>query len=280
MSDLILAAAGGYSWNNIDVWAISLRASGYEGDVGVVLYDNPNNPRQETKINIENLSILGIQVFLKPLSESIYNQRFDDFYQIIRSVQDDLRYVIVTDIRDVLFQTNPVTWLEENLSKKLYAVSEGILYQNEPWGRDNVIQGFPTHAPRLLENCIYNVGVLAGEARMVADICLATSMMAKASGFPIADQSGYNFLLDMEAYKDAVQYGKSEDGFTCMAGTFSDPTKIDAFRPNLLEPEPYLDVEGVKTNSGKLFSIVHQYDRVPAWNLQLRQDLNNKIHTT
>jgi hypothetical protein len=57
----------------------------------------------------------------------------------------------------------------------------------------------------------------------------------------------------------------SEDGWAAQLGTTADPSKIEQFRPFLLEAEPKM-VEGkVTTSTGKEFTIVHQYDRVPEW---------------
>ena len=269
-TDLIIGAVGGYQWEQIDVWALSLLKSGFSGIGAVIVYDD-----NETVIN--NLSSLGFQVIRMPLNGTVFNQRFQDFYDVISASADDIRYAIVTDVRDIYFQSNPSTWLEDNLKKSFVAVSEGIQYKNEAWNRDNMVSSFPQHSARMMETTVHNVGVLAGKAPAVADLCLNIAMVAKSSGFQVADQSGFNLLIDMHSYRNDAHIVKSEDGFACQAGTFADPNKIDAFRPHLLEPEPFLDEEGVKTNSGKLYPIVHQYDRVPEWSTLLRKKLNEKL---
>ena len=53
--------------------------------------------------------------------------------------------------------------------------------------------------------------------------------------------------------------------WACEAGTVADPTKINDFRPNLLCPEPVFQDGLVKTHDQYVYSIVHQYDRVPEW---------------
>lgn len=275
--DIVLAAAGGYSWEQIDVWALSLAKSGFQGIGAVIIYDDGNQVRNETVIN--NLKSIGFQVIVMPLRAHVFNQRFYDFAEVLGPALDDLRYAVITDIRDVYFQADPMAWIEKNLKKgkKFLAVSEGIKFKDESWNADNVKRGFPGLAGRVLDECVYNVGVLAGEARAVADLCLAVGTIAKSSGFVPADQSGYNILLGMEPYTAVAQICKSEDGFACQAGTFADPNKIAGFRPNLLEPEPVLDGEDVKTAGGLIYPVVHQYDRVPSWNQALRTKLNAKL---
>jgi hypothetical protein len=270
--DLVLGAVGGYQWNQIDVWALSLVKSGFTGIGAVIVYD-------DNKVVIDNLRSIGFQVITMPLRGSVFNQRFYDFYEVMAGALADLRYAVVTDVRDVYFQTDPTVWIEKNLKKgkQFLAVSEGIQFKNEAWNAGNVNSGYPTLAGRVLDKTVYNVGVLAGEAPAVADLCLSVGMTAKSSGFNVADQSGYNILLDMEPYKRTAQIVNSEDGFACQAGTFADPTKVAGFRPHLLEPEPVLTDAGVTTAGGLLYPVVHQYDRVPEWNTKLRGLLSAKL---
>jgi len=271
--DLVLGAVGGYQWEQIDVWALSLVKSGFTGIGAVIVYD-------DNKTVIDNLESIGFQVITMPLRGSVFNQRFYDFYEVMSGALSDLRYAIVTDVRDVYFQTDPTKWMAANLKKgkKFLAVSEGIRYKDEPWGADNVQRGYPGLAERVMNKPIYNVGVLAGEAPAVADLCYSVGMMAKASGYQVADQSGYNLMLDMPPYQAVAQLVQQEDGFACQAGTMADPSKIANFRPNLLEPEPILTDMGVTTAGGLTFPIVHQYDRVPLWNTKLRTILGEKLN--
>ncbi len=253
--DIVLAGASKYQWHQLQHWAVSLRKV-YSGKIVVILYDA--NPVIEAK-----LAELNIDVRRERIRTTVWNQRFEDFGKVIG--EGDYRYAVVTDIRDVVFQSDPFAWLESNLSRSIYAVSEGMLYRDEPWNAKNLRDGYPHLVERVVNKTIYNVGVLAGDAKHVADLCLAVGIIAKSSGFNVADQSGYNLLLAMHPYVEATQFGMSEDGFACQAGTLADPSKIANFRPHLLEPEPILTDQGVTTSSGKLYAIVHQYDRVPSW---------------
>jgi hypothetical protein len=65
-------------------------------------------------------------------------------------------------------------------------------------------------------------------------------------------------------------------GWACQAGTVADPTKIDSFRPNLLEPEPVFKDGIVQTYKGEPFCIVHQYDRVPEWKKFIKEKYNQQ----
>jgi hypothetical protein len=82
---------------------------------------------------------------------------------------------------------------------------------------------------------------------------------------PIVDQAVFNVLIQTLPFRDVVQFARQRDGWACQAGTTVDPSKIESFRPHLLEEEPDFIDGYVYTSTGKKFCIVHQYDRVPEW---------------
>ncbi|WP_327114359.1 glycosyltransferase family 2 protein [Nocardia sp. NBC_01730] len=269
--DIVIGAATGYEWADIEAWATSLVASEFAGLGVVIVYDRDHRG----DLVADNLESLGLHAVRMPLRGSVYNQRFEDIGYVLRKFVHSLRFAVVTDVRDVYFQADPTKWLGTHLERPFLAVSEAVRYVDEEWNRDNLQRSFPAQAERLRSKVIRNVGVLAGQADMVADLCLAISFTAESAGVPVADQSAYNLLLDMEPYRSAVQLVASEDGFACQAATLGDPGKVRALRPFLLEPEPVLAAEGVQTAGGKLYPIVHQYDRVPEWDRALRSRLRS-----
>jgi hypothetical protein len=88
---------------------------------------------------------------------------------------------------------------------------------------------------------------------------------------PICDQAVYNVLIQTQPFKSVTYFAKQMDGWACQAGTTVDPSKIESFRPHLLEPEPKFEDGIVKTSLGRTFAIVHQYDRVPQWKEHIKQ---------
>ena len=68
-------------------------------------------------------------------------QRFISIYQYLSA--NPARYVITTDVRDVVFQKNPINWLDLYLGNKTVAVaSECLRYKDEPWGDNNIKETF------------------------------------------------------------------------------------------------------------------------------------------
>lgn len=268
--DLVLGAVGGLPWQQIEVWAHSLTLCGFRGIGAVIVYDDNAEV-------IGNLRALGFQVLPVALHGRMMVQRFEDFHNVIRPALHDLRYVVIADVRDVYFQSDPIAWLEQNLTAPFLAVTESIRYRDEPWNRANAEASFPSLAGRLMDRCVYCAGVMAGEAGALADLMLAIGLVAKSSDWPTADQAAYNLLLSMEPYASACQFTRSEDGFACQVDALANPAKYAELGQYLLEPRPVFGPDGMRTAGGRLYAIVHQYDRVQPYHDAIRDMLSRKL---
>jgi hypothetical protein len=280
MRDLIVGCATNYDWSKLKYWVNSINASGFEGDKILILM----NCDKETVGKISN-SGFGIIAFnqddegnlVYDSNMMVHVERFFHIYQLLR---DNLyRYVITTDVKDVIFQKNPSEWLEKNLpnTEDLVFSSESMKYKDEPWGDQNLRETFGAQIYEdFKNNTIFNVGVLAGRDYAMKDLML--NIFASCLGRPIkiCDQSTFNFLISQHPYLKTSMYTKSEDGWACQLGTTADPSKIDQFRPFLLEPSPKLDGDKVVTSTGIEYTIVHQYDRVPEWKKVIEAKYDDK----
>jgi hypothetical protein len=169
----------------------------------------------------------------------------------------------MTDVRDVIFQSNPSEWLTDKLSDRpIIAPSEGIYFKDEPWNQDNLIKGF---GPALWELeakdwKAHNVGTIAGHWTYMRTLFQTIFTMTEERYYP-SDQSSFNVLLN-GAYSASVQCISHEDNWACQLGVMGDTTK-----PHLLakvcEPLPIIDkTTGMVYNyKNEPFVIVHQWDR-------------------
>jgi hypothetical protein len=201
------------------------------------------------------------------INAPIHVARFLSIYDFLKVHYNRYRYVVTTDVKDVFFQTNPMIWLENNLgSCQLVAGSEGMLYKDEPWGNENLMQAYGPYVHELFKNNkIYNVGTIGGDAEYVKDMVFNIFWNAINRPVQICDQAVYNVLIQTQPFFDATKFADQKDGWACQAGTTVDPSKIEQFRPFLTEKEPIFEDGIVKTCDGVPFTIVHQYDRVPEW---------------
>jgi hypothetical protein len=258
---LIIGAFTNYNYNQLKPWVQSIDECGFEGDKVMVV----GNATQETKDELIKRNF--ILVDMPKIDAPIHVARFLAIYEFLRTTWQDYSYVVTTDVKDVYFQTNPIVWLELHLKdKKLVAGSESIRYRDEPWGNENLMQTYgPYVHNQFKDNEIYNVGTIGGRSEYVKDLVFNILFNAINRPIPIVDQAVYNVLIQTQPYKDITYFAKQLNGWACQAGTTVDPSKIEQFRPNLLENEPKFEDGVVKTSLGRPFVIVHQYDRVPQW---------------
>lgn len=262
MKDLLIGAYTGYSWDQLKNWVSSIKRTGFTGDIILVAFETTQST--VNKLKDEGVEVITLNDSLNYKSRiPIHVERFIFIYHHLKKRQ--YRYVLTTDVKDVIFQLNPFLWIEKNINeKKIIISSESILYKDEPWGNDNLLSCFGKYIyNELYEKEIYNVGVIAGEYEYVKDLCLHLFTMSTNRPISIVDQAVFNLLVHTQPWKNIVKNVKSEDGWACQLGTTADPNKIESFRPKLLEKEPIIVGDEVFTSAGKKYFIVHQYDRVP-----------------
>ncbi|KKL69931.1 hypothetical protein LCGC14_2109950, partial [marine sediment metagenome] len=182
MKDLLFGAADQLSWSQIKPWAQSIRDSGFDGDVLLLVYrgDLTEIAQQASKFDI-SVWTTDVDMWAKPIN---HNARGRDtqshqmrFWHLVELLDDEeikrYRYIICTDVRDVIFQRNPSEFLrgrflDFNSPSGIMAPSEGIQYCNEPWGADNLQKGFGPYMWERAQNYeIFNVGTIAGSARAI-----------------------------------------------------------------------------------------------------------------
>jgi hypothetical protein len=281
--DCVIGCSTNYDWAKIKYWVNSINESGFTGDKVMILMNCDKDTVQ--KVSDAGFDIIAFNQDTK--GNLVYNSNMmvhvERFYHIYQHLKNkEYRYVITTDVKDVIFQKNPSEWLEEWLgndsaSDDLVFSSESMKYKDEPWGDQNLRETFGTQIYEdFKDNTIYNVGVLAGRGYAMKDLCMNIFTSCLGRPIKICDQSTFNFLISQHPYLKTSKYAQSEDGWACQLGTTADPSKIEQFKPFLLEPSPKLDGDKVVTSTGIEYTIVHQYDRVPEWRKVIEEKYNDK----
>jgi hypothetical protein len=274
--DLIIGSFTNYSWDKIQYWVNSIDACGFKGDKAMLVYNAELSTVQ--KLNDRGFKIMGFGQ--DPANGNlIYNgqliivvERFLHLHSFLDNLMksEEYRYVIHTDVKDVVFQRNPSEWLDANMGNaKILASCESLQYQHEPWGNENLQNSFPWVYDKMKTNPIWNCGVQCGVPSVMKDLWLNIYLLSVGSQHATKvhnpDQAAYNVLLGLEPYKSITKFTMSEDSWACQAGTSYDPAKMHTFKPHLLEPQPKWDGENATTSKGARHYILHQYDRIPEW---------------
>lgn len=291
--DLIIGGASNYGWNELKYWINSIKRSGFEGDIRLVA----TNISKET---IERLSKegVGLTIYGKQQEDGSFKsntnmpphvERFFYLHDAIDSLKSNYDYIITTDTRDVVFQSNPVDWLRNNLdNKSLVASSEGLKYEDEPWGNQNLLETFGGYFhEKLKHNIIYNVGTIAGKAETVSDLLLMVFQTSINRPIPIVDQAAYNFLIHRSPIREGVYFADNKDSWAIQLGTTleavksgkgdlgmiygSDISKHINYQLLYKDDQPVFDGNFVCNTKGEKYCIVHQYDRTLEWTKKIME---------
>ena len=253
-----------YSPTDIKPYVESIEKSGFKGNKMMLVYDVP----QET---IDYLKSFGWDLFGSTLEEHIIIQRFRDAYKLLENFQNET--IIWTDVKDVIFQKDPTSWIEKNMNKEILSLSECIKFKDDDWATVNAGTSFPIEWEWLQNKTSCCAGTIVGKGYALRDLFLEIYHWSKTGSNPgqLADQAAYNILINLNHFKENVQFVKQEEGLATQLGTVL--IKKEQFGDTLLEPTPIITDDFVITNQkGEVFPIVHQYDR----NRQLKQKVEEK----
>lgn len=257
MKDCIIGGCYGYTYDQIKYWINSINRCGFEGDKVLILFQASDELAQ--RVADEGFEVLVHDIDMSVAPHVIRFKAIHDYLS-----ENEYRFVVTTDVRDVVFQKNPIPWMELYLQRQNIVVSsECLKYKHEPWGDNNIKETFGDYVyEKMKDNIIYNVGVIGGRGKYVSDLCLDLTVNTINRPIKICDQSVFNFLALNQMYKDNILLASLQQNWAAHLGTLADPSKMDYFRPNLLEPEPTFDGKYVQSYGGTPV-FAHQYDRTP-----------------
>jgi hypothetical protein len=259
--DLIIGAFKNYSFETIKPWVQSINECGFKGDKVIISIGSSRETNSK-------LADAGFTVIDAPSQARMgfHMERFLHIYNFLQAQGINYRYVITTDVRDVIFQKNPSDWIESNIEdKKMIAVSESIKIKNEHWNRQNIINAFGEFFYEGVSNQdVFNVGTLAGTSEYIMDLCGMLYQLSANRPDWVADQAAYNILLNWQPYKDQTKFVRLNSGWSCNLHVTNKPGEKEHFAPFILEEPPIFEDGFVKDGATKEpFYIVHQYDRDP-----------------
>lgn len=289
MKDLVIGSVTGYNFDQISPWVNSLDRSGFDGHKVVLAYNMDAETARE--LSDRDYNVLAFQkdasgnLSYPDKDFAIVVDRFLHYYLLLDTPENtaSIRYVIATDVKDVIFQSNPSDYITARCPptspNKLILSSEGITYQHEPWGANNLRLSFgDIMFERHKTNNIYNCGVLAGEFSTFMGLCKTIWLLSRGTvqhvpGGGGPDQAALNLLLSTAAYRNCTRFSNHTDGWAAQLGTMMDPGKLALYAPNHTELGPTFNTitQKIETTGGVPYAIVHQWDRVPEVKLAIKR---------
>lgn len=299
--DLIVGVVDNYDWDKIKYWANSIEQSGFAGHKALIVYNMDKNTAQ--KLTEKQFMLIGCSQydeekgFVFVGNTNIMVDRFLHIQNFLAMLDKpmDVNRVIITDVRDVVFQKNPTEWLDKNYLKSFDIVvgSENMTYDNEPWGKNNLAKSFGEYfLERKREHPIYCAGVIAGDLDSIKDFCLNLWLICRGlnpwvEGGGGPDQAAMNIMIDLEAYHFSTLFTDPSSGWVLHSGTSMPAIKAGSGgigeeyirNPNMeikfIEDNNYSVVDDSIHINDNMVTILHQWDRVPDWKKMVEAKYGN-----
>lgn len=240
----------------VEPFVVSLRRSGYDGRC-ILITGNDS-------VGIDILSKYEIETYdLGNFEGHPFQVRPPTTIKIMEKEKDNVRYILAVDTRDVIFQSNPMMWIENHIGDySLIVTTEGGTYDggtesnNENVRRMTAMYGNQEYQ-KLKNAPICNGGVIAGTPQAMIDFRKALQqeidkfpngvpgLGTREEGWP-CEQAIMNYVLNTEPFYGQTLIAGPEDGFAfCYQHIFNGATARD----NVIYP----------SKSDVPYPIVHQY---------------------
>jgi hypothetical protein len=308
--DLILGVLG-TQWersrpHGVTCYLESIKRSGFCGRKVMLVWDiHPYT---------KNLLIeYGFEVVNLPTpSEPFFHARMHVCADYLKEHYTEFRYVFFLDVKDLVLQSDPSLWMEQNIGDKTLigsteCVTIGQEETNLLWRKSVLGEKYTW----LDNHEVINGGTWAGKGEPMKDVFAEVYNLLKDYGGPYPPcQISINAVLRTEPFFSMLKIPRWSEGFaaclhpcwspwrfqcwpnlrdahpvldinkcTLHAGTTPNPnSKMIVFNPTwgdlsnrlvriVAPPSPLQGLECVENPEGKLFSIVHGYDR--DWDVKL-----------
>ncbi len=264
--NLIIGLAANYNWAVLRNFVCSLRQTDYKDEV--ILFVSPDID-QPTRDSLARHSVKFIEVdssspylnglppdvykdptFLSKLPPSVY--RILVFYNFLMEKGSDYNYILLTDVRDVVFQKDPFAFAICN-KMCFFMESRSLLLKDSDW---NALWIVATFGVKVLydkgDNLISCIGTVIGPMpRMIAYLALLVKYLKDVQVFMMfgIEQAAHNYVILNKEVDDFLVF-YTEDGPIATLSSYK---------------EIQQDENGYYLNSNNdLANVVHQYDRHPS----------------
>jgi len=264
------------NWPKFKHWFMSLKLSGYSGDVHMICYRTPPGAKKQIRLN--NITEHAYpndrpRVVLNDEWQVVVH-RFHRLAELCAEFHPD-DWVASLDTTDIVFQKNPQEFLTKiPEEKRIIVPSECISFEDQHWAGPNMKDSFPEHWESMRKEILYNAGSIVARAsdlselsRDIFEMCLPKT---KARSH---DQAAMNILLRNDRYKHRTWFAPASAGWCyCAASTLCAPPNEQV---KLTEPLATIE-NGLCFFGGEPVYLFHHYNRIPSLNTLIRREIDKR----
>lgn len=257
--NLILTIIHGYDYPFVEPFIKSLKTIGYTDDLVIFISDKVSiatkkKLKQQGAILIEYNSVFPFIDSYKNSFENIHpsvtinNYRFILFLHFLKQSGTNYKNVMLTDVRDVIFQKQPFDGIDENLY--LFLEDQSQTFKNSElnytWLSDAAGKEF---ANSVLNEVVSCAGVVIGPTSLIINYL---EYIKEKLSF----KNKLEWGLDQGIHNSYAYHEKSEH---VKLVSYNVPMVLTLGASNTY----HLNKAGLLTNSdGLIYPIIHQYDRI------------------
>lgn len=253
-----------YNYQKISPWINSLNSTGFKGDKIIIGVDiDKELEKQIIKSDIYCYKTKSTT------NEHIFMERHKHFIDFLKIFKNNYEYIIITDIKDIIFQKNPEEWIKSNIKNyDIISSSESIKIKNENWNKYEIYNALGNTIGQSMENHeAFCAGILAGKTEEIFKILiLLYENSIKAKNTSSADQPFFNYIIHSNILKQKILPANHDNGWSLNCGVAACDRTEKEFKKYLLHNPPYIDSNNIIRNfKNEEICIIHQYDRNSLW---------------
>jgi len=243
--NLVIGIATKLHSANIAIFVHSLRK---QSDADLLLFVE-KNPHPRTASILEKNDVIVIYLDLDAISEHVSTHRWRLIHQYLHENQDVYSKILLADIRDTAFQSDPFQFVDETF---MYSAKESSLIRNEGWNKGWIESCFGREMVKKIgNNYVVCSGISIGGIKPVLEYLDEMLSILEGPTFSSCERNGVDQGIHNVIIYDRnlpnVELLNLDSGFILNLQGWS---KRDSVR----------NFENIQNDAGTV-PIVHQYDR-------------------
>lgn len=225
--------------------------------------------KSELKL-LKNNNIIPFPVSISNKNE-VNNERIQHTIKYLENCDADL--LMITDVFDVAFQNNP--FLKFDKDNDIFISSEGLRLNEEPWNADVIKKTFPDKIKNVMLDDIVCSGVIGGKKESLLKLYKNIKDLLDTSldGHNIKDQAAL-IILKNENKIPNLKVFNLNDGWAVHCAVAGPSYEFKNWNLSSILKEryniPYIKDGKIYTENGKLYDIIHQFNRIDDWYNQIK----------
>ena len=248
--DLILGVLGGpwcgFKYPGVEAYLVSIERSGFAGRKVMLVWGIRPDVRHK-------LIEYGFELVELPQpADPFFHARMRVAWEYLKDHYQEFRYIFWLDIKDLILQSDPSIWMEQNIGDySIVASNECVTIEqeetNQLWSR--VIVGEAEYQS-IKDEEVINGGTWAGKSEAITEVFHQVHLRCYTYGGPYPPcQAQLNYVLRQEPFKGELYIPRWSQGFAACLHPCWSPWRMPCW-PNMRDPHPVLDLETCTLHAG------------------------------